>query len=81
MYILVQLNPFTTRLFVIILASQDSLDLATPQSQDASHILPPPCTSPLLPSPVEEHPQTQGASSEKMDAHLLKKMAFRWLPW
>ncbi|XP_026195071.1 roquin-2 isoform X4 [Anabas testudineus] len=57
--------------------SQDSLDLATPQSQDASHILPPPCTSPLLPSPVEEHPQTQGASSEKMDAHLLKKMAFR----
>ncbi|XP_026152509.1 roquin-2 isoform X3 [Mastacembelus armatus] len=57
--------------------SQESLDLATPPSQDASHLLPPPCSSPLLPSPVEEHPQTEGSSTEKMDAHLLKKMAFR----
>ncbi|XP_033503265.1 roquin-2 isoform X1 [Epinephelus lanceolatus] len=57
--------------------SQESLDLATPQSQDASHLLPPPCSSPLLASPVEEHSQTEGPSSEKMDAHLLKKMAFR----
>lgn len=58
--------------------SQESLDLATPHSQDASHLLPPPCASPLLSSPVEEqHPQTEGSSTEKMDAHLLKKMAFR----
>ncbi|XP_074473159.1 roquin-2 isoform X1 [Sebastes fasciatus] len=57
--------------------SQESLDLATPQSQDASHLRPPPCSSPLLSSPVEEHPQTEGPSTEKMDAHLLKKMAFR----
>ncbi|XP_045922510.1 roquin-2 isoform X4 [Micropterus dolomieu] len=57
--------------------SQESLDLATPQSQDASHLLPPPCSSPLLSSPVEEHPQTEGPLTEKMDAHLLKKMAFR----
>uniref|UniRef100_A0A671X6M5 RING-type E3 ubiquitin transferase n=1 Tax=Sparus aurata TaxID=8175 RepID=A0A671X6M5_SPAAU len=57
--------------------SQESLDLATPQSQDASHLLPPPCSSPLLSSPVEDHPQTEGPSSEKIDAHLLKKMAFR----
>ncbi|KAM4527824.1 roquin-2 isoform 3-T7 [Odontesthes bonariensis] len=57
--------------------SQDSLDLATPQSQDASHLLPPPCSSPLLQSPAEEHPQTEGLMTEKMDAHLLKKMAFR----
>ncbi|XP_072227381.1 roquin-2 isoform X3 [Leuresthes tenuis] len=48
--------------------SQDSLDLATSQSQDASH---------LLPSPAEEHPQTEGLMTEKIDAHLLKKMAFR----
>ncbi|XP_069559170.1 roquin-2 isoform X1 [Brachyistius frenatus] len=57
--------------------SQESLDLATPQSQDASHLLRPPCSSPLLSSPVEDHPQTEGLSTEKMDAHLLKKMAFR----
>ncbi|XP_029024739.1 roquin-2 isoform X2 [Betta splendens] len=57
--------------------TQEFLDLASPQSQDASQILPRPCCSPLLSSPVEEHPQTERASSEKMDAHLLKKMAFR----
>lgn len=56
---------------------KELLDLASPQSQDASQILPRPCCSPLLSSPVEEHPQTESASSEKMDAHLLKKMAFR----
>ncbi|KAM3599288.1 uncharacterized protein V6R79_003243 [Siganus canaliculatus] len=56
--------------------SQESLDLATGQSQDASHLLPP-CSSPLVSSPVEEHPRTESTSSEKMDAHLLKKMAFR----
>ncbi|KAE8285160.1 Roquin-2 [Larimichthys crocea] len=60
--------------------SQESLDLATPQSQDVSHLLPPPCSSPLLSSPVEEHPHTEGPSTEKMDAHLLKKMAFRRSP-
>lgn len=57
--------------------SQDSLDLAALQSQDASHFLPPPCSSPLLSSPVEEHSQTEGPLTEKMDTHLLKKMAFR----
>ncbi|XP_029371864.1 roquin-2 isoform X2 [Echeneis naucrates] len=55
----------------------ESLELASPQSQDASHLLPPPSSSPLLSSPVEEHAQTEGPSKEKMDAHLLKKMAFR----
>lgn len=54
--------------------SQESLDLVTPQSQDASRLLPPPHSSTLLSSSVEERPQTE---SEKMDAHLLKKMAFR----
>lgn len=57
--------------------SQESLDLATPQSQDATRLLPPPCSSPLLSSPVEEHSQRDGLSAEKMDAHLFKKMAFR----
>ncbi|XP_022076167.1 roquin-2 isoform X1 [Acanthochromis polyacanthus] len=57
--------------------SQESLDLAAPQSKDASRLLPPPCSSPLLSSPVEELPQSEGLSTEKMDAHLLKKMAFR----
>ncbi|XP_035463942.2 roquin-2 isoform X2 [Scophthalmus maximus] len=57
--------------------SQESLDLVTPQSQDASHLLPPSCSSPLLSSPVEELPHTEGTLTEKMDAHLLKKMAFR----
>lgn len=57
--------------------SQESLDLATLQSQDASHLLPSLCSSPLLSSPVEEHPHTEGPMTEKMDAHLLKKMAFR----
>lgn len=56
--------------------SQESLDMATSQSQDASHLLPPP-RSPLLTSPVEEHPQIEGPLTEKMDPHLLKKMAFR----
>lgn len=54
--------------------SQESLDLVTPQSQDASLLLSPPCSSTLISSPAAEHPQTE---SEKMDAHLLKKMAFR----
>ncbi|KAM8827808.1 roquin-2 isoform 2-T2 [Spinachia spinachia] len=45
---------------------------STQQSPDASHLLPPLCSSPLLSSPVEEYPHT-----EAMDAHLLKKMAFR----
>lgn len=61
-------------IFLIICASQESLDLVTPQSQDASRLLPPPHSSTLLSSSAEEHPQTE---SEKMDAHLLKKMAFR----
>ncbi|KAM3873804.1 roquin-2 [Diretmus argenteus] len=52
--------------------SQESLE-----SQDPSHLLPPACSSPLLPSPVEEHTQRETPSSEKMDTHLLKKMAFR----
>ncbi|XP_034048016.1 roquin-2 isoform X2 [Thalassophryne amazonica] len=57
--------------------SQESLDLTIPQSQDASHLLPPPCSSPLLPSSVEGHPDTEGPLPDKMDSQLLKKMAFR----
>ncbi|XP_068608881.1 roquin-2 [Brachionichthys hirsutus] len=57
--------------------SQQYPDLAVPQAQDASHLLPSPCSSPLLSSPVEEHSNTEGPLAEKMDAHLLKKMAFR----
>ncbi|KAM9841819.1 roquin-2 [Aulostomus maculatus] len=57
--------------------SQESLDLATPHSQDASHLLAPPCPSGLLSSSSEEHHPTEGPSAEKMDTHLLKKMAFR----
>lgn len=57
--------------------SQESLDLATSQSQDSSHLLPPACSSPLLSPPVEEHSHNEGLSAEKMDSHLLKKMAFR----
>ncbi|XP_037340421.2 roquin-2 isoform X1 [Pungitius pungitius] len=57
--------------------SQESLDVAPPQSQDASHLLPPLCSSALLSSPVEEYPNTEGPLTEKMDAHLLKKMALR----
>lgn len=41
-------------------------------SQDASRLLPPPCSSPGV-----ELPQTEGLASNKLDAHLLKKMAFR----
>ncbi|XP_053267347.1 roquin-2 isoform X2 [Pleuronectes platessa] len=57
--------------------SQESLDLIHSPSQDASHLLPPPCSSPLRSSPVKEHPRTESSLTEKMDAHLLKKMAFR----
>ncbi|XP_041826164.1 roquin-2 isoform X2 [Melanotaenia boesemani] len=57
--------------------SQESLDLASPRSQEASHLLPPPHSSPLLSSSTEEHTQTEGLMTEKMDVHLLKKMAFR----
>lgn len=73
------INSTQSSLVFIICASQESLDLATPQSQDASLLLPPSCSSPLLSSPVEEHPQTDGPLTEKMDTHLLKKMAFRWV--
>uniref|UniRef100_A0A3Q2QLG1 RING-type E3 ubiquitin transferase n=1 Tax=Fundulus heteroclitus TaxID=8078 RepID=A0A3Q2QLG1_FUNHE len=59
------------------LKSQDCLDLSSPQSQDASHLLPPPCSSPLCSSPVEEHTQSESLLTEKMDALHLKKMAFR----
>lgn len=44
---------------------------------DDSHLLPPSCSSPLLPSPVDDHPQAEGSATDKMNAHLLKKMAFR----
>lgn len=47
------------------------------QPQEGSHLLPPSCSSPLLSSPVEEHPHTEGAAADKINAHLLKKMAFR----
>lgn len=57
--------------------SQDSLDLNTQQSQDASNLLPPSCSSSLLSSPVEEPSQSEDPSTEKLDPHLLKKMAFR----
>ncbi|XP_038139574.1 roquin-2 isoform X1 [Cyprinodon tularosa] len=57
--------------------SQEGLDLPSPQSQDASHLLPPPCSSPLCPSPVEERSKSESLLTEKMDALQLKKMAFR----
>uniref|UniRef100_A0A3P9GZZ0 RING-type E3 ubiquitin transferase n=1 Tax=Oryzias latipes TaxID=8090 RepID=A0A3P9GZZ0_ORYLA len=57
--------------------SQESFDLASPQSQDAAHLLPSPCLSPLLSSPAAELPQTEDPVTEKMNAHKLKKMAFR----
>lgn len=41
-------------------------------SQDPSCLLPPPCSSPGV-----ELPPTEGPSTGKLDAHLLKKMAFR----
>lgn len=56
---------------------QDSLDVTIRQPRDDSHLLPPSGPSPLLSSPVEEHPHAEGAATEKMNAHLLKKMAFR----
>ncbi|XP_076020301.1 roquin-2 isoform X2 [Genypterus blacodes] len=56
----------------------DQQQIKSQESHGASRLLPPPCSSPLLPSPVEEqHPHTDAPSPEKMDAHLLKKMAFR----
>ncbi|XP_077398365.1 roquin-2 isoform X2 [Vanacampus margaritifer] len=57
--------------------SQDSLDLATPYSEDDSHLLPPTCSSPLPSSPIEEQRHAEDSSTDKMDAYLLKKMAFR----
>ncbi|XP_047228722.1 roquin-2 isoform X1 [Girardinichthys multiradiatus] len=57
--------------------SQECLNLSSPQSQDASHLLPPPCSSSLCPSPVEEHTQSESLLTEKIDALQLKKMAFR----
>ncbi|XP_044000802.1 roquin-2 isoform X1 [Gambusia affinis] len=57
--------------------SQECLDLSSPESQDASHLLPPPCSSPLCSSPVEEHTQSESLLTEKMDPLQLKKMAFR----
>uniref|UniRef100_A0A1A8EEA3 RING-type E3 ubiquitin transferase n=1 Tax=Nothobranchius kadleci TaxID=1051664 RepID=A0A1A8EEA3_NOTKA len=56
---------------------EESLNLHSPPSQDASHLLPPPCSSPLCSSPVDEHSKTQRLTTEKVDPHLLKKMAFR----
>lgn len=41
-------------------------------SQDASSLLSPSCSS-----PGAELPQTEGPSIDKLNAHLLKKMAFR----
>lgn len=51
--------------------SQDSesVDLASPQTQDHLH-------TPSCPSPVEERPHNE-IPLEKIDSHLLKKMAFR----
>uniref|UniRef100_A0A1A8F014 RING-type E3 ubiquitin transferase n=4 Tax=Nothobranchius TaxID=28779 RepID=A0A1A8F014_9TELE len=56
---------------------EESLNLHSPPSQDASHLLPPPCSSALRSSPVDEHSKTQRLTTEKADPHLLKKMAFR----
>uniref|UniRef100_A0A1A8PRC0 Ring finger and CCCH-type domains 2 n=3 Tax=Nothobranchius rachovii TaxID=451742 RepID=A0A1A8PRC0_9TELE len=56
---------------------EESLNLHSPPSQDASHLLPPPCSSPLRSSPVDEHSKTQRLTTEKVDPHLQKKMAFR----
>ncbi|XP_049594947.1 roquin-2 isoform X2 [Syngnathus scovelli] len=49
--------------------SQDSLELA--YSEDASHLLPPNCSSPLEEQHAEDLPP------DRMDTYLLKKMAFR----
>ncbi|XP_016534567.1 roquin-2 isoform X2 [Poecilia formosa] len=57
--------------------SQERLDLSSPESQDASHLLPPPCSSPLCSSSVEEHTQSESVLTGKMDPLQLKKMAFR----
>ncbi|XP_014886203.1 roquin-2 isoform X2 [Poecilia latipinna] len=57
--------------------SQERLDLSSPESQDASHLLPPPCSSPLCSSSVEEHTQSESLLTEKRDPLQLKKMAFR----
>ncbi|XP_014838769.1 PREDICTED: roquin-2 isoform X2 [Poecilia mexicana] len=57
--------------------SQERLDLSSPESQDASHLLPPPCSSPLCSSPVEDHTQSESVLTGKMDPLQLKKMAFR----
>lgn len=55
----------------------ESVDLVSPQTQDTSNHLSASCSSPLLPSPASEHPQTEISSPDKMDILLLKKMAFR----
>ncbi|XP_061656210.1 roquin-2 isoform X2 [Phyllopteryx taeniolatus] len=57
--------------------SQGSLDVATPYSEDASHLLPLSCSSSLLSSPLEEQYHAEDPSTAKMDTYLLKKMAFR----
>ncbi|XP_019727555.1 roquin-2 isoform X2 [Hippocampus comes] len=58
------------------ITSQDSLELAAPYSEDASHLLAPTCSSSLLSSPLKEH-HAEDTSMDKMDTYLLKKMAFR----
>ncbi|XP_057674527.1 roquin-2 isoform X2 [Corythoichthys intestinalis] len=57
--------------------SKDSMELATPYSEDSSLLLPRPCPSPLRSSPLEEQNPAVEPSTDKMDAYLLKKMAFR----
>uniref|UniRef100_A0A3B4BMR6 RING-type E3 ubiquitin transferase n=1 Tax=Periophthalmus magnuspinnatus TaxID=409849 RepID=A0A3B4BMR6_9GOBI len=56
----------------------ESIDLASPQSDETSqHLLSPSCPSPQLTSSIEERPKTDISLPDKMDIHLLKKMAFR----
>ncbi|KAM9821186.1 roquin-2 [Neosynchiropus ocellatus] len=57
--------------------TQECVNRTASHSQESSCLLPTPCSSPLISSHMEDLHPTEGLSAEKMDSHLLKKMAFR----
>ncbi|XP_056875478.1 roquin-2 isoform X4 [Takifugu flavidus] len=57
-------------------AETGAQDVTILQPPEDSHLLPASRSSPLLSSPMEERPHSDGAAVDKMNAHL-KKMAFR----